>query len=438
MVIEGYVTSVKAIKGFLRKLLPAPAISFQKRMDCQDARMEGLKQQIAALRGVLCTLSENCSAQQREIRALVEEATDKYASMATALAQSEERIRQTIKGTATLREQAGATALAQSEERIRQTIREKARLYPRNWLEPRFYKDDLANGILGIPDFRIRFNRLIHNLDSESVGTVVKILRRLHLIYQTGSHSLDLFTRDEQRIVWDIKDNFLDSCFQIADSLFFYNGYLLPVDQFEPGVFYYRHGLDYLQDVSSFRDQDIIDAGAFIGDSALILSPLTNKRVYSFEPVPSNFTLMRRTLELNRVTNVVPIQKALSNKYEKLTFNLNGSCSNCCGNTVSNSSGEIVLDAITLDDFVARNKLNVGLIKTDLEGAERLFLEGALETIKQFKPALLISCYHSIDDFLDLKPMLEDLDLGYHFRIVKPIDGAVMFETMLIAEVLDD
>ena len=71
------------------------------------------------------------------------------------------------------------------------------------------------------------------------------------------------------------------------------------------------------------------------------------------------------------------------------------------------------------------------------EGAEQEFLRGAINTIKKYKPILLISIYHSIDDFLDIKPMIESWDLGYHFEIVKPVDGSIMFETMLIAEVYE-
>ena len=88
----------------------------------------------------------------------------------------------------------------------------------------------------------------------------------------------------------------------------------------------------------------------------------------------------------------------------------------------------------TLDSFVEENGLNVGLIKVDVEGAEQLLLQGALETIRRMKPALLFSIYHNADDFFCIKPILEELGLGYHFRIRHPAIGTVLTETMLIAE----
>jgi hypothetical protein len=49
----------------------------------------------------------------------------------------------------------------------------------------------------------------------------------------------------------------------------------------------------------------------------------------------------------------------------------------------------------------------------------------------------LISVYHNISDFLDIKPFIENLDLGYTFDIYKPIDGSISGETLLICQVDD-
>nr|WP_152655876.1 FkbM family methyltransferase [Brachyspira hyodysenteriae] len=79
--------------------------------------------------------------------------------------------------------------------------------------------------------------------------------------------------------------------------------------------------------------------------------------------------------------------------------------------------------------------MKVGLIKTDLEGFEQPFLRGALNTIKKQKPILIISIYHNYNDFFDIKPMIEELNLGYKFKIAKSNDFELIRETKLIAEV---
>ncbi|HBC93028.1 MAG TPA: hypothetical protein DCZ10_09055, partial [Pelotomaculum sp.] len=64
--------------------------------------------------------------------------------------------------------------------------------------------------------------------------------------------------------------------------------------------------------------------------------------------------------------------------------------------------GDIIAQAITLDEYVAKHQLDVGLIKVDIEGTEREFLKGAKQTIMSKRPILLISIYHTADDFLDI------------------------------------
>jgi hypothetical protein len=89
----------------------------------------------------------------------------------------------------------------------------------------------------------------------------------------------------------------------------------------------------------------------------------------------------------------------------------------------------------TLDNYVAAHNLDVGLIKVDVEGFEQPLLHGAVNTIKTQKPVLLISIYHSLDDFFNIKPLIESWNLNYEFTLVKPVNSCIMEETMLIAEV---
>lgn len=190
-----------------------------------------------------------------------------------------------------------------------------------------------------------------------------------------------------------------------------------------------------LRNPSYFAGKDIIDAGAFIGDSALIFSPLTSKLVYAFEPVPDNYALMQKTIALNGCSNVVSCPLALGAACGTISLSVNGSSSSQYGNDAFQYSDKIEVPVTTIDDYVAEHNLQVGLIKADLEGAEQDMLQGAMNTIKTQRPTLLISIYHNASDFFHIKPMLEELDLGYSFRILHPTFGSVMTETMLIAEI---
>ena len=92
------------------------------------------------------------------------------------------------------------------------------------------------------------------------------------------------------------------------------------------------------------------------------------------------------------------------------------------------------VDVITLDEYVSQNCIEVGLIKVDIEGAEQMFLQGAKETLCSQKPILIISIYHSPEDFFFIKPEIESWNLGYTFKIYKCMSEGFITETILIAE----
>ncbi|KKM95531.1 hypothetical protein LCGC14_1187320, partial [marine sediment metagenome] len=51
------------------------------------------------------------------------------------------------------------------------------------------------------------------------------------------------------------------------------------------------------------------------------------------------------------------------------------------------------VESTTIDSYVKERNLKVGLIKLDIEGHGLKALEGAKNTIKKYKPMLLISIY---------------------------------------------
>jgi hypothetical protein len=74
------------------------------------------------------------------------------------------------------------------------------------------------------------------------------------------------------------------------------------------------------------------------------------------------------------------------------------------------------VSTVSIDDFVARENLpQVNFIKMDIEGAELPALQGAEETLRNFKPRLAISLYHRDTDLVDIPRYLNGLGLGYEF-----------------------
>jgi FkbM family methyltransferase len=195
----------------------------------------------------------------------------------------------------------------------------------------------------------------------------------------------------------------------------------------------YHYGLEKVKEKSKFENKCIIDAGAFIGDSALILSPLTSSNVYAFEPTSKYYNYLLETIKLNNLNNVVPIQAALGAECGRIKINVADSCSTVLTPNIEPEGFEEI-DLMTLDSFVEKNKLEVGLIKVDIEGYEQEFLKGAENTIMKQRPTLIISIYHNPEDFFMIKPIIESWNLDYKFKIIKPLDYTVSREVVLIAE----
>ena len=50
---------------------------------------------------------------------------------------------------------------------------------------------------------------------------------------------------------------------------------------------------------------------------------------------------------------------------------------------------------------------------------------------------MLLSIYHNANDFFEIKPLIESWNLGYTFKICKPVDWSLSKETALYCEVLE-
>lgn len=186
-------------------------------------------------------------------------------------------------------------------------------------------------------------------------------------------------------------------------------------------------------DKDFLKDKDIIDAGAYTGDSAISLSNLTSRNIYSFEPFKESYEKLVQNVKLNNITNIIPVQAALTDKNGDMELYLSG---NNYQGVTSNSNirdydTSFSVQSMTIDSYVEENNLNVGLIKVDVEGEEKNLLKGAINTIKTQKPILLLSIYHSVHDFFDIKPWIDNLNLGYEFVLSKEQPWTFIADTIL-------
>jgi FkbM family methyltransferase len=134
----------------------------------------------------------------------------------------------------------------------------------------------------------------------------------------------------------------------------------------------------------------VLDIGANIGYFTLIFARLVGGkgRVFAFEPDPENFALLKKNIEINGYKNVVPIQKAVSNKTG--TIKLFISKYNNGDHRIYDShdgSAPIKVGVTRLDDYFRGYRGKIDFIKMDIQGAEPGALLGMKRLLKRNKKA---------------------------------------------------
>ena len=135
----------------------------------------------------------------------------------------------------------------------------------------------------------------------------------------------------------------------------------------------------------------VIDAGASIGKYTLLAAKKAS-RVISLEPERTNYTLLTKSLKLNKIGNVKAINCALASKEGNLRLYLGEDSSGhslFVGKNVSQFKSCIV-ECITLNQLLEKNHIKqVDLLKMDIEGAELEVLEESFILLKRIRKAVI-------------------------------------------------
>lgn len=196
----------------------------------------------------------------------------------------------------------------------------------------------------------------------------------------------------------------------------------------------------------------VLDIGAHIGYHTLTMAKLVGQdgKAFAFEPEPSNFDLLVKNVKINGYSNVILMQKALSNKRGKARLFLHETCWGTHSLSPDNVSivsagGKastfwdryVEVDVETLDELFKDYEGRIDFIKIDVQGAEMAVLEGGRNIIKKNKDLKIVTEFWpaGLSRFADSSPeeylnMLE----GYGFKLylideskggsVVPFDGA--------------
>lgn len=267
---------------------------------------------------------------------------------------------------------------------------------------------------------------LVKWLDKESESTVNQLEKNVKLVIDWTEPFV------ERSKVWIDGNLYIISKYveEYTKDIF------LPIDHKEQTVFYFKHGINDIDNLKErIKWKDIIDCWAFIGDSAIMFSKelwfLNDgviNHIYCLEPNKQNQKYLKSTIKQNnKSSKIIPLELWVWKKKETLHFSMEWSWSH----VTDGDKNECVIDVDTIDNIVKNNNIEPWLIKRDIEWLEYDSLLWAKETIRKYKPILLVSIYHNWRDFYEIKPLIESWNLGYKFKI-RHLSTHLFFETMLI------
>lgn len=128
----------------------------------------------------------------------------------------------------------------------------------------------------------------------------------------------------------------------------------------------------------------ILDVGANIGYYSIQFSGAARGKVYSFEPMSYQFTILERNIELNGLANVIPMKRIVSNSSGMKRIYFSGSENTGASSLVKETGQFEDVPALTIDEFCESNKIGqIDVMKIDVEGHELEVLQGMKKCLKQ-------------------------------------------------------
>ncbi len=134
----------------------------------------------------------------------------------------------------------------------------------------------------------------------------------------------------------------------------------------------------------------VLDIGAYLGYYTIIASRRAGKfgKVFAVEPNPESFAFLRYNLRENGCSNVVAVQKALSNYSGWTSLHRDRSDPSRASLIAREGSlGAVTVECTTVNDLLGEQHVDV--VKIDVEGAEPFVLDGMARVLEQSRDPIL-------------------------------------------------
>lgn len=144
----------------------------------------------------------------------------------------------------------------------------------------------------------------------------------------------------------------------------------------------------------------VIDIGSNIGYYTLIFAKLVGDtgKIYAFEPDQTNFSLLKKNVEINGYQNVMLENKIVANSNSQMSLFLDKENLGAHSIIPHDDALQVKVDSVKLDDYLKGFNEKINFIKMDIEGGEAEALKGMvtilqnsneLKIMSEFNPPLL-------------------------------------------------
>jgi FkbM family methyltransferase len=135
------------------------------------------------------------------------------------------------------------------------------------------------------------------------------------------------------------------------------------------------------------RKGAFLDVGAHIGYYSLYMRPLV-REIYCFEPDPRVCALLENNVRDMDNVLVIPWAVGAAKGRARFTLERDAEISHLSA-AGEDAANQIVVEVVTIDDFVRSRGLTVEAIKIDVEGHDLEVIRGALGVLKEQQPLVL-------------------------------------------------
>ncbi|MFP3132301.1 MAG: FkbM family methyltransferase [Candidatus Nanopusillus sp.] len=168
--------------------------------------------------------------------------------------------------------------------------------------------------------------------------------------------------------------------------------------------------------ILNVKDKDVLDIGAFVGDSSIYFILKGAKKVYAIEPHPEAYNEMIENIKLNNMEDrIIPINIGISYGSDYI------SVSTIKANTqyILLKPGErgYKIPAYNLSKLIDKYNIDAKILKMDCEGCEYDIILKDYDTIKNFDEIGFE--YHAYNTKIPVSKLLEKLNKDFECKFIE-------------------